>query len=288
MVIIIIIIIIIITISLCFRMLFSLLLLLLLTVVDGIATVVVAVEPNLFKFSPAHQENMTFREFFQPSIMRPFFISMSLMFFQQFSGINAMMFYCATIFIKAGLDNSTFVSIFIGLVQFLSSVISCFIMDRAGRRFMLLSASTGMLISCVSMGTYFYMTNNILNKASTPLDISWLAVTSLAVYIVAFAIGWGPCPWLMMSEIFPVSARGKASGIATFFNWLNSFIVTKAFSYMLASLTPAGTFWFFAFVLLLSLVFVYTYVPETKGKTLEEVQQYFERKSHKHVRETKV
>ena len=133
--------------------------------------------------------------------MRPFFISMSLMFFQQFSGINAMMFYCASIFTEAGFNNSTFVSIFIALVQVLASIISCFIMDRAGRRFMLLMGSTGMFLSCVSMGAYFYATNIFLAKGENPADLSWLAVTSLAVYIVGFAVGWGPCPWLMMSEI---------------------------------------------------------------------------------------
>lgn len=226
---------------------------------------------------------MSLKEFFRPSIIRPLVISLALMFFQQFGGVNAMMFYSATIFERAGFTNSTFVAIFIALVQFVTSVASCFLMDRAGRRLMLLVASVGMIIGCVLMGAYFFASTRTLC-----VDISWVAVTSLAIYIVGFVLGWGPCPWLMMSEIFPVAARGKASGIATFFNWLCSFIVTMAFKYMLVWFTPAGTFWFFTVVMLFALVFVYKVVPETKGKSLEEVQLYFEKKSRKHVQETKV
>ncbi|KAK3702401.1 hypothetical protein QZH41_020001 [Actinostola sp. cb2023] len=228
------------------------------------------------------------REFAHPSLFRPFAISMSLHFFQQFSGINAVMFYCATIFEKAGFqDKSTFVSIIIGVVQFVSSVVSLFIIDRGGRRFLLLSASTSMTINCFVAGLYFYLTSN---GADGGFDLSWMAVTALSVYIVAFASGWGPCTWLMMSEILPLRARGTASGIATFFNWFCSFIVTKTFSYMISELTESGTFWFFGVMMFFSIFFVYYFVPETKGKSLEEIQIYFESfgKKKKPVRESRL
>lgn len=184
------------------------------------------------------------------------------------------MFYCATIFEKAGFkDDSTSVSIIIGVVQFFSSVVSLFIIDRGGRRFLLLQASISMSINLIIAGVYYYITTN---NADGGVDLSWIAVTTLSVYIVAFASGWGPCTWLMMSEIFPLRARGTASGIATFFNWFCSFIVTKAFTYMIDSLTEAGTFWFFGIIMFISIIFVYKFVPETKGKSLEEIQIYFE------------
>ena len=158
-----------------------------------------------------HQEKMSFREFLNPSILRPFCISMALHFFQQTTGINAVMFYCATIFQTAGFQNEiTMVSILIGLIQFLASAVSLLMIDRGGRRFLLIVGGTGMFVSCFAMGAYFFMTIN--DAASYPgIEISWLAVTSIAVYIVGFVMAWGPCTWLIMSEIFPVRARGRAN-----------------------------------------------------------------------------
>lgn len=149
---------------------------------------------------------------------------------------------------------------------------------------MLIIGGVGMCVSCFSMGVYFFITINSVpdtDMANSGPDISWLAVTSIAVYIVGFAMAWGPCTWLIMSEIFPVKAKGVASGIATFFNWLCSFIVTLSFDVLIDGLTIAGTFWFFGSLAFLAVVFVYFYVPETKGKSLEEIQTYFEGKGQK-------
>lgn len=238
--------------------------------------------------SSESQGRFSLKEFKNPSLFRPFAISMTLHLFQQFSGINAVMFYCATIFEQAGFqDKSTFVSIIIGVVQFISSVVSLFIIDRGGRRFLLLTASTSMSLNLIVAGIYFYLTKNNLDGG---MDLSWIAVTTLSVYIVAFASGWGPCTWLIMSEIFPLRARGTASGIATFFNWFCSFIITKTFSIMIKYLTSAGTFWFFGIIMFLSILFVYKLVPETKGKSLEEIQIYFETfgKKNKDVKESRI
>lgn len=222
---------------------------------------------------------MSLREFAKPRIMRPFAISMSLHFFQQFTGINAVMFYCATIFQTAGFqDNSTMVTILIGLIQFLACTVAFVMIDRGGRRFLLMVGGVGMCISCFSMGGYFFVTKG---PAYEGPDISFVAVTSVAVYIVGFAMAWGPCTWLIMSEIFPVKARGTASGIATAFNWLCSFIVTLTFLQLLNAITPYGTFWLYGGLAFVAVVFVYFFLPETKGKSLEEIQQHFERKGQK-------
>ncbi|KAJ7383684.1 Solute carrier 2 (Facilitated glucose transporter) member 8 [Desmophyllum pertusum] len=172
------------------------------------------------------KEKMSIREFAKPSLLRPFVISMAIHFFQQSTGINAVMFYCATIFRKAGFqDKSTMVSILIGVIQLFAAAVSILMIDRGGRRFLLIVGGAGMCLSCFSMGAYFYITINAAPKsgggetAYYGLDLSWVAVTSVAVYIVGFAMAWGPCTWLIMSEIFPVKARGAASGIATLFNW---------------------------------------------------------------------
>lgn len=223
---------------------------------------------------------MSIKEFTKPSFLRPFMISMTLHFFQQSTGINAVMFYCATIFENAGFqDNSTMVSILIGIIQLVAAVVSILLIDRGGRRFLLLIGGVGMCVSCFSMGFYFFVTINSVPDTDIAYggpDISWVAVTSIAVYIVGFAMAWGPCTWLIMSEIFPVKAKGVASGIATFFNWFCSFLVTLSFDVLIDGLTIAGTFWFFGSLAFLAVLFVYFYVPETKGKSLEEIQMYFE------------
>ena len=195
------------------------------------------------------------------------------MFFQQFTGINAFMFYCATIFEKAGFEEgSTSISILIGVIQFLATIVSIVLVDRGGRRFLLGVSGLGMGLSCLTMGAYFM----IDDPAG---ELSWLAVSSVSVYIVGFSFGWGPCVWLLMSEIFPVKARGTASGLCVLVNWSCSFVVTKMFSSMISLLTEVGTFWFFGCVAFLSMAFVYFIIPETKGKTLEEIEAYFQGKN---------
>ena len=129
-----------------------------------------------------------------------------------------------------------------------------------------------MCISCVSLGAYYYVTNNAISisiSAYEGPDISWIAVTSVSVYIVGFAMSWGPIPWLLMSEVFPVKARGTASGVATAFNWLCSFVITKTFAFLVNALFATGTFWLYGILAFIAVVFVFVFVPETKGKSFE-------------------
>ena len=203
------------------------------------------------------------------------------------------MFYCATIFQKAGFsEGSTSISILIGAIQFVATLVAILMVDRGGRRFLLLVSSVGMGLSCLTAGAYFYVTINAANAdVSQAKELSWLAVTSVSIYIVGFSFGWGPCVWLLMSEIFPVKARGTASGVSVLVNWGCSFVVTKSFAWMINNLTEAGTFWFFGSVAFLSIGFVYFFLPETKGKSLEEIEAFFEKKGRRNpapVRETDV
>jgi len=226
------------------------------------------------------KEKMSIKEFAKPSLLRPLFISMTIHFFQQSTGINVVMFYCAKIFETAGFkEDSTMVPILIGLIQLLASAISFFLIDRGGRRFLLIIGGVGMCISCFTLGAYYFVS---INPASTSAykgpDIAWVAVTSVSVYIVGFVIAWGPITWLLMSEVFPVKARGTASGIASAFNWFCSFIMTLTFEIFIDALKASGTFWLYGGLAFVAVVFVFVFVPETKGKSLEEIQQYFEGK----------
>lgn len=242
------------------------------------------------KDSLEKMERMSIQEFVKPSLLRPFAISLTLHFFQQSTGVNAVMFYCATIFHKAGFqDKSTVVPILVGILQVVAAAVSVVMIGRVGRRFLLIVGGVGMSISLFSLGSYFYIS---VNSPVTyyDFDLSWMAVTSVAVYIVAIGMTWGPCAWLIMSEIFPVKARGTASGFATLLNWTCAFTITKTFPFFIDTLTAAGTFWLYGSQAILAVIFVYVCVPETEGKSLEEIQRYFEgiEKKEKEIRETYV
>ena len=210
------------------------------------------------------------------------------MIFQQMSGVNAILFYASKIFEEAGINKATLVSIMFSLAQFVSTAFACLIVDRAGRRILLLIGGFGMFVCNICLGVYYDLkktTNGTASEASSTLQsfdhsipadhITWLAIGGAVLFIILFSLGWGPLPWLLMSEVFPPRAKGLASSICTLTNWLFVFLVTKNFPSMISSFTEQGTFWFFAGWCLLSFVFVYFLVPETKGRTLEEIEHYF-------------
>jgi SP family facilitated glucose transporter-like MFS transporter 8 len=226
-------------------------------------------------FDPS--DKMTLSELFSKrELFLPLKVSVGLMIFQQFSGINVVMFYTVSIFESAGFkENATMATVFIGAVQVVVTVVACLVMDRAGRRVLLILAGTGMALSCFTLGYYYKQQAAAEANAMEITDLSWLALSSLVVYIVAFSIGLGPIPMLVMSEIFPVRARGTASGIASFICWFCGFIVTKEYATMETILGQYGAFWFFGLCCIAGVLFVWRSVPETKGKSLEDIELYF-------------
>ncbi|XP_063792022.1 solute carrier family 2, facilitated glucose transporter member 8 isoform X2 [Pseudophryne corroboree] len=233
------------------------------------------------------ESSLKMADFRNPSIYKPFIIGILLMFFQQATGINAIMFYADMIFEEANFKNSSLASVIVGLVQVVFTAVAALIMDRAGRKLLLIISGTIMTISATLFGVFFKITEVHVHNSSGPLTLSsggdpaehlaWLALASMGLFITGFAIGWGPIPWLVMSEIFPLRARGVASGMCVVTNWGCAFLVTKIFHDLMDSLTSYGTFWLFAGFCGLNVVFTILCVPETKGKTLEEIESYFQR-----------
>lgn len=221
------------------------------------------------------KETFSWSEFKKPELFRPLMISVCIMIFQQFSGINAVMFYTVDIFKSAGLENSEFATVLVGAVQVAATLVACILMDRMGRRRLLIIAGVIMSLACLVFGWYYYK----LSTGSSAQDLGLLAVICLVVYIIGFSLGWGPIPMLIMSEIFPSRARGAASAIAVFSNWFCAFIVTKEFMYVKDMVGAATTFWLFAFVCMSSVIYVWRKVPETKGKSLEDIELFFLGKS---------
>ncbi|XP_023557465.1 solute carrier family 2, facilitated glucose transporter member 8 isoform X1 [Octodon degus] len=226
----------------------------------------------------------------QPGIYKPFIIGVSLMAFQQLSGINAVMFYAETIFEEAKFKDSSLASVIVGTIQVLFTGIAATIMDRAGRRLLLTLSGVVMVFSTSAFGTYFKLTQGRSSNAShvdllapvsaepvdTSMALAWLAVGSMCLFIAGFALGWGPIPWLLMSEIFPLHVKGVATGVCVLTNWFVAFLVTKEFSSLMEALRPHGTFWLASAFCICSVLFTWFCVPETKGKTLEQITALFE------------
>ncbi|XP_005812518.1 solute carrier family 2, facilitated glucose transporter member 8 [Xiphophorus maculatus] len=211
-----------------------------------------------------------------PGVFKPLLISIMLMVFQQMTGINAIMFYAEDIFVQAHFKESELASVIVALIQVIFTGIAAVIMDRAGRKVLLVISGVAMMISTTAFGVYFYLTPKVPSGAAAPhADLTWLALASMAVFIAGFAIGWGPIPWLIMSEVIPIRVRGFAGAAVVLSNWGMAFVVTKTFQDMMNLITSAGTFWLFACMCGLNIIFTVIFVPETKGKTLEQIEALF-------------
>lgn len=214
-----------------------------------------------------------------PGVFKPLLLGVFLMVFQQMTGINAIMFYAESIFKQANVQNGDLGSVLVGVVQVLFTAVAAVIMDRAGRKLLLMISGVCMALSTAAFGVYFYL----LEQPQPQTQLAWLALLSMGVFITGFALGWGPIPWLLMSEILPVKVRGFAGAVCVLTNWTMAFVVTKSFTDMMTLLTSAGTFWLFSFMCVLNLVFTTFFVPETKGKTLEQIEAIFRGSSAPHT-----
>ena len=228
------------------------------------------------------------KAFRKQAVFLPFMLVFGLMFFQQFSGINAAIFYSSQIFESAKVSNPTLVTLLaVGLVQIFATFISVILVDLLGRKVLLTVSSSGILVSSAGLGVYFYIFNHFCKSClgssckNTELEIchhpafGGLAIACVVVYIISFSLGWGPLTWSMMSELLPLKVRGLAGAIGTFINWTFAFIITVAFAGYTGEVTPKFAWWSFSLVMLASLFFNLFLLPETKGRKLEEIEEHF-------------
>ena len=219
-------------------------------------------------------------EFQKPEIWKPAVIAIMILIFQQGSGVNSIVFY-ASIIVNSTHPSHTLLTYEPSILSFVAVImiiIAALLKDHLGRRVLLLSSSGIITISLVGFGVFFRI-NKKLDSDSMPTTYSphteWLALVSLVIYMAGFEVGWGPIPFLIMSELIPTHARGTLGGIGAALNWTASFLVTYLFHDFNQALSYYGTFWLYAGVGLVSLIFVAVFLPETKGRTLEEIEQYF-------------
>ncbi|XP_069988510.1 facilitated trehalose transporter Tret1 [Penaeus vannamei] len=210
----------------------------------------------------------------RPCVLRPLLVSLGLMFFQQLCGINAILFNANTVFqdsgSRMGRDAS---SVVVAATQVLGTLLASFLMDRTGRKVLLLLSSVVMTLALAALGAYFVLKEKDADFATSALG--WLPLAGLVAFIAAFALAFGPIPWLMMGELFPRDAREIAGSLASAFNWSLSFLVTLTFLPLQEAIGSAAVYWTFAVVCISSFIFCLSLVPETKGRTLEEITQMF-------------
>ncbi|KAK3739752.1 hypothetical protein QZH41_013601 [Actinostola sp. cb2023] len=229
---------------------------------------------------------MSCQEFCKPSITRPLCIGVGLMTFQQMCGAIVIVMNLASIFTRAGFTDAKLVSIGVAGVQLLVNLIACGIVDKVGRRTLLLSMAVVMAFCHFGLGTFFQLSNDdacnsTISHSGTShsipsCDISWLAITCIVVFYISFSLSWGPVPWIVMSEVFPLRARGIAGSIATISAFVSAFFLLWCYVYMEKAFTVAGLYWFYGGCCILSFIFVYVLVPETRGQSLEEIEASFE------------
>ncbi|KAJ8964306.1 hypothetical protein NQ314_005006, partial [Rhamnusium bicolor] len=211
---------------------------------------------------------------------RALIICFGLMFFQQMSGVNAVIFYTGNIFESAGssLASST-ATIIVGIMQVVATFLSSIVVDRFGRKILLLGSIFFMMLSGLILGIFFTLKDrNVLDEDGIN-KISFLPILCLIVFISSFSIGFGPIPWLISAELMPPEIKSVACSAAATFNWLLAFIVTRFYANLVDGIGGDSTFYIFAGISLIGTVFVFLIVPETKGKSLSEVQELLSGKS---------
>jgi SP family facilitated glucose transporter-like MFS transporter 8 len=210
-------------------------------------------------------------------------ISLGLMLFQQLSGVNAVIFYSVDIFDAAGstLDPKV-AAIIVGVVQVVVTYAASAMVDRAGRRVLLLLSASIMALCLAILGLYFFLKN----KGDDVSGIGWLPLLCVTVFIVMFSLGFGPLPWMMMGEVFAPNVKGAASSIAVCTNWIMVFLVTYSFGRLVDGLGEHSTFWLFAVICGIATAFIFYLVPETKGKSLAEIQRILNADSNSKKNET--
>lgn len=213
-----------------------------------------------------HLPEAKMTDLFQRRYRLSLIIGIGLMLIQQLGGINGISFYVSHIFESAGVPSNAGTIIY-ACLQVPVTAIGAFLMDRAGRRLLLFISGSGLAVGSVLVGTSFLMQAHELSLEWVPT----LTLFGVLTYIASFSIGMGAIPWVIMSEILPINIKGTAGSLITLVNWFGSWVVSLSFNFLM-SWSSSGTFFVYAAINAVGVVFVAKLVPETKGRALEEIQ----------------
>src|SRR5213080_4633584 len=196
-------------------------------------------------------------------------VGLGLAVFQQITGINTVIYYAPKILQTAGFNSASgaiLATVGVGVVNVGMTIIAMFLVDRAGCRPLLLVGIAGMIITLGVLGLSFRYRSG---------QLAWIAVICLMGYVASFAISLGPIFWLLIAEIYPLKIRGLAEGTAATFNWASNLVVSLTFLTLVEKLGASSTFLLYAFASVASWLFAYYFVPETRGRTLEQIEAFW-------------
>jgi MFS transporter, SP family, xylose:H+ symportor len=193
---------------------------------------------------------------------------------QQFVGINVVLYYAPEIFktISSGTDTALLMTIIVGIVNFLFTIVAIKTVDKYGRKPLMVIGALGMAIAMLSLGFVFF-------SGAT----GYLALFCMMLYVASFAMSWGPVTWVLLSEIFPNKIRGRALAIAVAAQWISNYLVSLTFpmmndnSYLSEKFNHGFAYWVYGIMSILAMLFIIKFVPETKGKTLEEMEELWKK-----------
>lgn len=215
------------------------------------------------------EQKGSLRDFFRPGLRLALIAGVGLAVLQQFVGINTVIYYAPTIFGYAGFKSASgaiLATSVVGVVNFLTTLVAVFLLDRVGRRTLLLGGIVGMAVTLIAMGLIFLI---------GPANVGVLILIALLLYIVSFAIGMGPVFWLMSSELFPTRLRATGGSVSTVANWAANLLVSITFLSLINFVGKPVTFWLYAALAIVAFFFCSALIPETKGHNLEKVEAFW-------------
>jgi SP family galactose:H+ symporter-like MFS transporter len=229
------------------------------------------------------ENRASWAEVFSKRVRKPLMVGIGLAVFQQITGINAIIYYADKIFASAGFstpaDQASASTWAIGAVNVLATLIAVAYVDRFGRRPLLFAGLVGMGVSLTVVGIAFQFMDGADTSGNTttgPTTAGLVTLVALVVFIASFAFSLGPVVWTVISEIFPTRVRGRAMAVATAVNWGAAWLVSQFFLTLVDSIGSSATFWLFAAFAAIAYVWIWKRVPETKGRTLEEIEQVWD------------
>ncbi|XP_050502652.1 facilitated trehalose transporter Tret1-like isoform X1 [Diabrotica virgifera virgifera] len=242
---------------------------------------------NMKSEKPMYRKILSKLEYLmQPHCLRPMILVLTYFFFQQFSGIFVIIFYAIDIVNNAGITFDPYITIVvIGVVRLISAILPSFLAKRFGRRPLSLFSGLGIASCLLPLALYIKLKDN---GSLSGYSLTFLPLICLLVYFVTNSIGFLPLPFALAAELFPTKVRGTAAGIISGMGYFFNFIAVKIYPDMVQSLGRSGVFCFYGVIALLGTIFVFFLLPETKGKSLQEIEEYFGKKKVSISEETKI
>jgi MFS transporter, SP family, galactose:H+ symporter len=220
----------------------------------------------------ADENRSSVKQIFTPWLKYPLIIGVGIMILTEFTGIDTIIYYTPKIFKIAGYisnEQSILPAIIVGVSNVLFTIVSIFLLDRIGRRNLYFIGLSGLVITLISLGFCFHFQNELGDLFSV------LTIATMILFIGSFAVSFGPLSWLIISEVFPLKFRGLGMSIGAFVLWSSTALVNYSFLKIVDTLTLAGTFWAFAVMGILSGVWGFYMIPETRGKSLEYIEDHW-------------